>query len=112
MKVWRSYKMEKEIEDRYSIKYRIDSVGSSSCWHRPEKDMPLISIGFYGLEVGSEGFGRAEIGHSGYQWVHIYMTKEMANAQGIEWDGTKEGVDKIKKDLEGTIHELSLGLQQ
>lgn len=97
----------------YSIRYKIESVGASSSWHQWEKNIPVIGIGFCGLEVGSEGFGRAEIGPSSfpYQWVIIYMTKEMANAQGIDWDGTKEGVDKIKKDLEGTIHELSLGLK-
>jgi len=103
------------MEDRYKISYEIRKVRYATPFYvqdKKRKNMPLIKIGLWGLKIGKAEENIMKIGaRTGYNLIFIHMNKNTANANGINWDGTKEGVKKVRKNLTGKVFDLDLGIK-
>ena len=79
---------------------------------RPLRNLSHQRVGFWGLQVGDEqNPSYADIGMNDYQSVRLYLDRETARKHGIMWDGTQEGVEEVKQNLEGKVFELLLGIE-
>ena len=111
------------IDNKYLLKSEIYKVISNHHWCDPEQlkrlaDHCLLELYLTNPQVEppekikfiTEGRHIEMIGCAP-NGLKLSLDKEMAKAYGILWDGTHEGVEKIKKDLEGKIFILNQGIE-
>jgi hypothetical protein len=102
---YKSFNAKKIMDPKYAIRYEIGHVGYVDPGH--ERTEPAILLRIDKFVVGDKP-NECFIGLS--MPIPMWLTKEIANAYGIEWDGTEEGSKEIKKTLEGKTFTLSLDL--
>ena len=117
------------VEDKYAVRSKIFEIGVLHRTLRSQASQEeLKTWGPHVLQVSMSGlyFGEgnkddpvvrhprtgAEVGMNGYDIITLYMNKETANAQGIDWDGTIQSADRLNKELKDKYLILNQGLEQ
>lgn len=97
------------MDPEYAITYKIVKVGCSEAIR--DNEIPgRIELTLGEVCVGDKtNLSHCEVGRY-CEPITFYLDQNTANAQNIDWDGTKSDIDRIRRNLEGKIFPLDLGI--
>lgn len=98
------------MNERYEITYHIKEVGYN---FGTGSDEPHMTMRLEGFQFGHDNRSLISFGSDSPNCIFLYLNKStFFHLIGRSWDGSYKDAMKFKKDLEGKVFQLDLGMKK